>query len=191
MKRLEKSQIVVIAAMLFMVIFLMFAVLVDGYLIMIKRQELLQLASSAGKAGLIEVGNQIMTQNSIDLLLKREIELTIQATRNSKLPETTFGEGKLPYVMSTQDYQATLISPPIQTQVTSRAQRYIDNANLFKPQADDVEVMIIYPYQYSDAKSNLIIWIRLKQKIRLFFGALFTLSDGEIIRESKQSIPVK
>jgi hypothetical protein len=188
MNRLERSQVIIIVAFLFMILFLLIAIVIDGSLMLIQRQELLRLASSAGKAGLLEVGNQIMTQASIDQIIKQELELTSEAFISSNQLGTLAPQDKTPSIRNTQNYQATLISPPIQTQVASSAQEFIDDYLLLKPQLGYVSETIIYPYQDLSDKSDLEIWVQIRVKIRLIFGSLLFLEEGEIIGESIQSI---
>ncbi len=189
MNRLERSQVIIIVAILFMILFLLIAIVIDGSLMLIQRQELLRLASSAGKAGLLEVGNQIMTQDSIDQIIKQELELTSQAANSSNHFGTLSPQEKNPPLRNTQNYHATLISSPIQTQVASSAKEYINNYKLLKPQPGYVSETILYPYQDLSDKSDLEIWVQIRIKIRLIFGSLLFLEEGELIGESIQSIP--
>ena len=110
----------VIVAVLLIVILLFLAVIVDGARIMVEQRELSRAADAAGKAGLILVGDRMVTQVVDAQTVAAEITLTstpMGATPGPTLTPTPGSDDFFEWL--TDDHRMTLVAPPMQTLVAT------------------------------------------------------------------------
>lgn len=119
-KNSEKAQVVIIVAVLLMVILLMLALIIDGARLMVEQQELKRAADAAGKAGLIVVGDRMVTQ--VVSAQTAAANLTLTATPAGSTPGPTLTPTPAPddfYSWLNDDHRETLVAPPMQTLVAT------------------------------------------------------------------------
>lgn len=188
--RKNRGQVLVILAFLFIVVLLILAVLIDGARLMIEKQELQRAADAAGKAGLLLVGDQMMTQ-----AVRAQHEITCTATEvpldpgtAELVPSATPPPTELTGWLDEED-RSTLISPPIQTsvshQVLEQARR--NGKGLENPEI--TEIIIDYPAGYQPHDRYLHLAICIHQKVDLLFGHWLGPGEGILVGESRQKIP--
>jgi len=186
----EKAQVVVIFAVLLMVVMLLLAVIIDGARLMLKRQELTRVASAAGKAGLIVVGDQMVTQVVKAQTEVAMVTLTPQPTGVLLGPTPTPIPAEDDFFGWINDTQrAILVGTQMRTMVATNVKGYAEVNGLGLSNSDVSEVEIIYPYQYYPGDQNLQISVRIEHIFVAVFRSLLEIEDGTISGRSKQNIP--
>lgn len=186
----ERAQIVIIVAVLLMITLLFLAVIIDGARLMMERQELKRVADAAGKAGLIVVGDQMVTQVVQVQTATAKVSCTPTPTNSTPGPTytpTDPGDGF--YQWLDDDHRATLVAPPMQTLVTTHAIGCADENGLSLSHPAVKAVDVTYPYQYHSEDQHLQIYVRIKRKVTVMFGSLLGIPEGELSGDAKQSIP--
>ncbi len=188
--RSERAQIVIIVAVLLMVALLFLAVIIDGARLMVERQELIRVADAAGKAGLIVVGDQIVTQ----------VVQVQTATAKASCTPTPWGSTPGPTLTPTDpedgfyrwlddDHRATLVAPPMQTLVTTHSIGYAEVNERGPSHPAVMDFVVDYPHEYHPDDQQLRIYVCIKKKVTVMFGSLLGIKEGALIGDSKQSIP--
>lgn len=190
MRKQEKAQVIVIAGILLMVLLLILAVLLDGSRLMIEKQTLERAADSSGKAGLIPVADRMVTQ-----VVAAQ---TAAANRIGTPTGPTWTPG--PTATGTPDqsdfygwlddhHRMTLVAPPMRTVVAGQALAYADQNGAGLSNPDILQVEVNYPYQYHASDRVIKIHLLIRRKVRIVFGSLLGIDEGEISGETKQSLP--
>ena len=190
MKKSEKAQIVIIVAVLLMVILLFLALIIDGARLMVEQQELKRAAEAAGKAGLIFVGDRMVTQ--VVSAQTAAASLTLSATPPGSTPGPTLTPTPAPndfFGWLTDFHRATLVAPPMRTLVATYVLGSAED-NGFGPSNPAVaEFEVDYPHQYHPGDQHLQIYIRIKRVAAVIFGSILNLDEGVLSGDAKQSIP--
>lgn len=190
MMRSEKAQIVIIVAVLLMVALLFLAVIIDGARLMVERQALIRIADAAGKAGLIIVGDQMVTQVVNVQTATAKVSCTPTpwgSTPGPTLTPTDSGDGF--YSWMDDDHRATLVAPPMQTLVATHSIGYAEMNGLGPSHPAVKDFVVDYPHEYHPDHQQLRIYVRIKKKVTVMFGSLLGIKEGVLIGDSKQSIP--
>ena len=190
MKNSEKAQVVIIVAVLLMVILLMLALIIDGARLMVEQQELKRAADAAGKAGLIVVGDQMVTQ--VVNAQTAAANLTLTATPAGSTPGPTLTPTPAPddfYSWLNDDHRETLIAPPMQTLVATHVLGSVEENGFGFSNPAVTELEINYPDQYFSGAQHLQIYFQIKRIVTVMFGSLLNLEEGVLSGDTKQSIP--
>jgi hypothetical protein len=189
MKTNQRAQIIVILAVLLMVCFFILAFLLDLSRLMIQKQHLFRAADSAGKAGLLIVADEMVTQ-------------VISA---SKFTATAAAPGKIPGTPSAaeistaapnpnlklldEDCRKTLVADPMQTKVAGQVLEVIESNDLDRYSTGDYSLEILYPAEFQPDGKHLEIIVRIRKKMELIFSQFWAIEKGKINVESRQRIP--
>lgn len=190
MKKSEKSQIVIIVAVLLMVILLFLALIIDGARLMVEHQELKRAAEAAGKAGLIVVGDRMVTQ--VVSAQTAAASLTLTATPAGSTPGPTLTPIPAPddfYSWLTEDHRATLVAPSMRTLVATHVLGSAEENGFGLSNPAVTEFEVDYPHQYQPGDQHLQIYIRIKRVVAVIFGSILNLDEGVLSGDTKQSIP--
>lgn len=186
----ERAQVVIIVAVLLMVVLLLFAVIIDGSRLMWERQRLNRAADAAGKAGLVVVGDHMVTQ--VVGAQTVVASLTPSPTNIGGTPNptpTTMPAGDDFYAWLDDEHRATLVAPAMRTVVARYAIGYAEDNELGPSHPQVTSFEVIYPYQYHPADKHLSLLVRITRKVSVVFGSLFGMSEGVLTGNAKQSIP--
>lgn len=190
MKKSEKSQIVIIVAVLLMVILLFLALIIDGARLMVEHQELKRAAEAAGKAGLIVVGDRMVTQ--VVSAQTAAASLTLTATPAGSTPGPTLTPIPAPddfYSWLTEEHRATLVAPSMRTLVATYVLGSAEKNGFGLSNPAVTEFEVDYPHQYHPGDQHLQIYIRIKRVVAVIFGSILNLDEGVLSGDTKQSIP--
>jgi hypothetical protein len=190
MKNTESGQVVIIVAVILIVILLFLAVIIDGARLMVEHQELKRAAEAAGKAGLIVVGDQMVTQ--VVKAQTAAASVTLTATPLGSTPGPTLTSTPAPddfYGWLNQDHRKTLVAPLMQTLVaTSVLESAEENGlGLSNPAVTNLEIN--YPDQYVPGAQHLQIYVRIERVVAVMFGSFLNLEEGVLSGDTKQIIP--
>jgi len=184
------GQTTVLTAIFLMGALLMLAVLVDIGRISVERHELANAAGAAAKAGLVTVGDQMMTQALAQQTL---------AAQSPCVPDAGYGTpgatctatpspANIPAWLTNEDRQA-LVAAPMRTQVAVRVQQNAARNQVAPGDPGVASFEVIYPYAYTPAAHNLSILVRIRREVKiLLFGFWEGSETLGIEAESKQSI---
>jgi hypothetical protein len=192
MIRNEQAQIVIIVAVLLMVTLIFLAVVIDGARLMIERQELKRAADAAGKAGLIVVGDRMVTQ--VVQAQTATTKATVTPTSEGSTPGPTLtptDPGDEFFSWLDDDHKQTLVAPPMQTLVTTYAIAYAEENELGPSHPAVIVIGVDYPYHYHPDDHHLQIYVRIRRKVSVMFGFMLGIPEGELSGDAKQSIPHK
>jgi len=190
MRHREKAQVIVIAAILLMVLLLILAVVLDGAKIMMEKQILERAADSSGKAGLIPVSDQLVTQVvAAQTETAARVGTPTGLTRTPGPTATQTPDQVNFYGWVNDDHRATIVAPPMRTMVATHSLAFADQNGVGLSNPDILHVEVSYPYQYDPDDQDLKIHIYIRRKVQIVFGSLLGINEGVISGESTQSLP--
>ena len=190
MRSNEQGQVVIIVAVVLMVTLFFLAVIIDGARLMVERQELKRAADAAAKAGLVVVGDRMVTQ----VIQAQTAQASVTVTPNpvgstpGVTPTATSSSGKF-YDWLDDDHRATLVAPPMQTVVATQSVGYAEMNGLGPSNPLVLEFDVAFPYQYDPGGQHLKIHVQIRRKVTVMFASLLGIEEGVLSGESKQSIP--
>ena len=190
MRNNEQGQVIIIVAVLLVVVLIFLAVIIDGARLMVEQQDLNRAADAAGKAGLLVVGDQMVTQVVSAQTAAASITLTatpIGSTPGPTLTPTPAADDFFSWM--SDDHRKTLVAPHMQTLVATHVVGSVEEngLGLSNPVVTDLE--ITYPDQYQPGDQDLKIDIQIKRVVAVIFGNLLNLNEGVLTGNSKQSLP--
>jgi hypothetical protein len=186
----DDGQVLIIVAVLLIVLLLFLAVIIDGARLMVEQQEINRAADAAGKAGLIVVGDRMVTQ--VVSAQTAAASRTLTATPVGSTPGPTLTPTPAPddlYSWLTEDHRKTLIAPPMRTMVATYVFGSAEENGLGLSNPHVTELIIIYPDQYSPDSQSLELQVRIRRDVVIIFGSLLNLNGGVLFGTSRQSIP--
>ncbi len=190
MKKSEKAQVVIIVAVLLMVILLLIALIIDGARLMVEQQELKRAAEAAGKAGLIIIGDWMVTQ--VVGAQTAAANVTLTATPEGSTPGPTLTPTPALddfYSWLTEDHRETLIAPQMQTLVATHVLGSAEENGFGFSNPAVTELEINYPDQHFSGSQHLQIYFRIKRIVTVIFGSLLNLEEGVLSGDTKQRVP--
>lgn len=190
MKIGEKGQVIIIVAVLLVVVLLFLAVIIDGARLMVEYQELNRAVDAAGKAGLIVVGDRMVTQ--VVNAQTAAASLTLTATPVGCTPGPTLTETPEAddfYSWLTEDHRKTLIAPPMQTKIATYVLGSVEENGFGLNNPSIIGLDITYPDQYDIDMKHLQIFIQINRRVAIIFGRLLNLNEGVLSGSTRQSIP--
>ncbi len=190
MRKAEKGQVIVIVAVLLVVVLTILAVIIDGARLMVEQQEINRAAAAAGKAGLIILGDRMVTQVIAAQTEAASITLTatpIGSTPGPTLTPTPAADDFFSWI--SDNHRKTLVAPPMQTLVTTQVMGSAEENDhgLSNPVITGLE--ITYPDHYLEGDKNIQIVVRIDRVVAIIFGSLFNLEEGVLSGNTKQNIP--
>lgn len=190
MKKNEQGQVIIIVAVLLVVVLTILAVIIDGARLLVEQQEINRAADAAGKAGLIVVGDQMVTQVVAAQTAAASITLTatpIGSTPGPTLTPTPAADDFFSWINN--DHRLTLVAPPMQTLVATHVMGSAEENDhgLSNPVITGLEIN--YPDHYLIGDQNIQIDVRINRVVAIMFGALFNLEEGALSGNTKQNIP--
>ncbi len=190
MRKNEKGQVIIIVAVLLVVVLTILAVIIDGARLMVEQQEINRAADAAGKAGLIIVGDKMVTQVVAAQTAAAGITLTatpVGSTPGPSLTPTPAADDFFSWI--NDDHRKTLVAPPMQTQVATHVLGSVEENDhgLSNPVITGLE--ITYPDHYLMGDQNIQIAVRIDRVVAVIFGSLFNLDEGVLSGNTKQNIP--
>jgi len=186
----QRGQILILLAVLVTVFLLMMAVMVDGARIYIEQQKIERSLDAAGKAGLIIVGNRMVTQVVKAQTLAASIT---PAPIPGGIPPgptltATPGPNNLFSWLSDEDRQK-LVAPPMQTIVATHILGSLSENGLDLSNPNVIDIKISYPDDYDPENKTIDIQLELERRVVIIFGGLLNLNEGIIHGSSRQSMP--
>ncbi len=191
MKSKERAQVLIIVAIAMVVLMLLFAVIVDGGRLMIKDHQIGRVADAAAKAGMVVVGDQMVTQ-----AVWRQSEAAMRPPCNPDAGYGTPGASctatpqpqDIPAWLTDED-RATLVSPAMQTPVAAAVFEYADQNEAGPTDLDMCEVTVAYPFDYRLDDKNLHLHVRLHCHVAILLAGTLGQDQVRISAESEQSLP--
>ncbi len=190
MRKNKSGQVIIIVAVLLLGVLIVLALIIDGSRIMIEQQELNRSADAAGKAGLIIVGDQMLTQVVSAQTAAASITLTAAPVGSPLGPSLT--PTPLPgefFSWINEDHRKTLVAPPMQTLVATHVLGSAEENGfgLNNPAMTGLEIS--YPDGYHPGDLSIRISVRMDRLVVVMFGNLLNLNEGVLSGKTKQSIP--
>ncbi len=190
MKKSDGGQILIIVAVLLTAAFLLLAVIIDGSRLLLEQQELNRAADAAGKAGLIMVGNQMVTQ---------VVNAQTAASSNKTTPtnddfgsELTLtpapGQDDFFYWIN-DDHRKTLVGAPMQTLVATHVLGAAEENGLGLSNPSVTRLEIVYPFSYDLNDQFIRIKVRIERVVPILFGNFLQLEDGVLSGDAEDKIP--
>ena len=186
----EDGQVVIIVAVALVVILLILAVIIDGARLMVERQELNRAADAAGKAGLIVVGDRMVTQ--VVAAQTAASSVTIIPTVPGGTPGPTLTPTPASddfYSWLTDEDRQTLVAPPMQTLVATQVLGSAgeNDHGLDNPAVTGLE--ITYPDGYDPGAPDIQIQVKIDRTVAVIFGRILNFNEGVLSGLSRQKIP--
>ena len=176
-------------ALLLVVVLTILAVIIDGARLMMEQQEIKRVADAAGKAGLIIVGDHMITQVVAAQTAAASITLTATPLGSTPGPTLTPTPGVDDFFSwINDDHRKTLIAPLMQTLVATHVLGSAEENDQGLSNPVITEIEITYPYQYLVGDQNIQIKVRIDRVVAILFGSLFNLDEGVLSGNTKQNI---
>jgi len=189
-RKTENGQVIIIVAFLLVVVLTLLALIIDGSRIMVVKQELNRAADAAGKAGLIIVGDQMITQ--VVGAQTAAASITVTATPVGSTPGPTLTPTPSLddfYSWINDDHKKTLVAPPMQTLVATHVLGSAEENGYGLSNPDILRLDISYPDNYLPGDQNIQIKVRIDRFVAILFGSLFNFENGVLSGSTKQYIP--
>ena len=171
------GQILVVIALLMMVVLMLLAVAVDGGRLMIERTRLRRAAQAAADAGIGVVAEQMVIQAAA-----RQTQAALLPTCAPAGPCTpTPAINNVPGWLTDED-RATLVAPPMQTQVASEAKQYAQR-NEF------AEAEVGYPESYDPASPVVRIMVALRRRATILLAGLLGEEWVDLVEQGLSQVP--
>ncbi len=191
MKSKERAQVLVIVTILLVVLMLLFAVIVDGGHLMIQNHQIGRVADAASKAGMVVVGDRMVTQ-----AVWRQSEA---AMRPPCTPDAGYGAPgaactatpqpqDIPAWLTDED-RAALVSPAMQTPVAAAVLEYAEHNGAAPSSPNMCEVTVTYPFDYQPGDKNLRLRVHLHCHVAILLTGLLGQDQVGISAEGEQSLP--
>jgi uncharacterized membrane protein len=155
-----RGQMLIVIALLLMALLLLLAVAVDGGRLVVERTRLRRAAQAAADAGVGVVADQMVTQAAERQTQAALLPTCAPAGPCTPTPPLSDVSGWL-----TDDDRATLVAPPIQTQVAAEAQQYV-----LRNEFADAEVS--YPASYSVDAPVVRVLVTLERRATILLAGL-------------------
>ena len=186
----QRGQVIIIVAVLLMVLLLFLAVIIDGARIFVEQQEINRALDAAGKAGLIVVGDRMVTQ--VVSAQTAAASITPSPTLSGSTPgptptETPAADDFYPWL--TDEDRQTLVAPPLQTAVATHVLGSLQENGLGLENPNVIDIGITYPEDYHPDDPTLEILLKLDRRVVIIFGKILNLNEGVLSGSSKQTIP--
>ena len=186
----DKGQVIIIVAFLLVAVLIVLALIIDGSRFMLEQQELDRAADAAGKAGMIIVGDQMVTQ--VAGVQTAAARITLAATSVGSSPGPTLTPTPAAdefFSWINEDHKKTLVAPPMQTLVAAHVLGSAEENGfgLSNPAVTGLEIS--YPNEYHPGDRSIQISVRINRLVVVMFGNLLNLNEGVISGKTKQSIP--
>lgn len=186
----ESGQLIIIIAILLMVLLLLLAVIIDAARLFLEQQEINRALDAAGKAGLIVVGDLMVTQvvaaqtaAAVNTPWATTLELTPHPSPTATPEPDDF------YDWLTVEDRQTLFAPPLQTEVAGEALRYLEKNGLGLGNPDVIDIRVSYPVEDHSGEPTLAILLELDRRMVVIFGRILGINQGILSGQSKQTIP--
>jgi uncharacterized membrane protein len=160
-----RGQMLIVVAILLVVVLMLLAVGVDGGRLMIERTRLRRSAQAAADAGIAVVAEQMVTQAAARQTQSALLPACAPAFPCTPTPAVKDVPGWL-----TDDDRATLVAPPMQTQVAAEARQYAQLNDIASPE-------VTYPQAYDPGAPAVRILVTLRRRATILLAGL--LGGGE------------
>jgi len=190
MRKNEKGQVIIIVAVLLVVVLIILALIIDGSRILVEQQELNRVADAAGKAGLIIVGDQMVTQVVCAQTAAASITLTatpVGSTPGPTLTPTPAADDFFSWI--NEDHKKILVAPPMQTLVATHVLGSAEENGFGFSNPVVTGLEISYPDGYLPGDQSIQISVRIDRLVVVIFGNLLNLKEGVLSGKTLQSIP--
>ena len=190
MMKKEQGQVIIIVAVLLVVVLTILAIIIDGARLMVEKQEISRAADAAGKAGLIIIGDEMVTQ--VVAAQTAAAEMTLTATTVGSTPGPTLSPTPAAddfFAWMNDDHRKTLVAPPMRTLVATHVMGSAEENGHGESNPVITGLEIIYPDSYLVGDQTIQISVRIERKAAVLFGSLFNLEQGVIHGNTQQTIP--
>lgn len=186
----ERGQVILIVAVLLVVLLFLLAVLIDSARLFVEQQEINRALDAAGKAGLIVVGDRMVTQVVSAQTAAASItpSVTLSGGTPGPTPTQTPGADEF-YDWLSDDDRQTLVAPPFQTLVATQVLGSLNENGFGKDNPNIINIGISYPESYHLDDQTLEILLTLDRRVVIIFGKILNLNQGVLSGSSKQTIP--
>lgn len=182
----ERGQVILIVAVLLVVLLFLLAVLIDAGRLFVEQQEINRALDAAGKAGLILVGDRMVTQ--VVAAQTAAASITPGEGTPGPTPTRTPGPDDF-YAWLTDEDRQTLVAPPLQTLVATQVLGSLEENGFGKDHPQVIYIGISYPEDYNLDDQTLEILLNFDRRVVILFGKILNLNQGVLSGSSKQTIP--
>lgn len=189
MNKNEEGQIIILVAFVLIAVLLFLAVIIDGTRLLVEQQELNRVADAAGKAGLIIVGNHIVTQVIEAQLGSNTTPTGAEPDGNSskQTPTPTPGANDILSWIS-DDHRKTLVAPLMQTLVATLVMGCAEENGLGLSNPSVTRLEIIYPYSFTQEDKVFRIRVQIEKAVPILFRKLLGLENGVLTGNAEEKI---
>lgn len=182
--RNQSGQTLILIAVLLVVVLIIMAVIIDSGRLLLERQEIKRASAAGGKAGLIYVGNLMITQMATSYQTA-----TLTPGTVTPIPSCIPGTGcvRLEENLTDQD-RVLLVSAPVRTQVASKVRQHLRLNGYLEGKEGLLSIEVIYPFEYRLENENLEIFVRLTKVAPALYSGFVPMENGVITGESRQSV---
>jgi Flp pilus assembly protein TadG len=175
----QRGQIVIIVAVLLTATLFLLALVVDGGRIAWQRSQAKRAAQAAADAGIGIVAENIVTQ----AVLRQTEAASSPCSSCTPTPDPAIASSWL-----TADDRATLIAPPLRTQVAAEALEYAQR-NGFDPAQPEVQsVQIDYPLSYNPSDDSIRIRVQITRNFIVLLAGILGQESFDIPVEAISQI---
>ena len=175
----ERGQVILIVAILLVVVLFSLAILIDAARLFVEQQEINRALDAAGKAGLIVVGDRMVTQ--VVSAQTAAASITPLSTSSSETPGPTPTQTPDPedfYGWLNDEDRQTLVAPPLQTLVATQVLGSLKENGLGVDNLNVLKIEISYPEGYHLEDQTLEILLTLDRRVVIIFGKILNLNQG-------------
>jgi len=172
-----RGQMLVVIALLLMVLLMLLAVAVDGGRLVVERTRLRRSAQAAADAGIGLVAEQMVTQAAARQTQAALLPTCAPAGPCSPTPAINDVPGWL-----TDDDRATLVAPPMQTQVAAEAMDYAQRNE--SPEAE-----IRYPDSYDPGAPEVRVLVTLRRRATILLAGLLGQEWVDLAEQGLSQVP--
>lgn len=172
-----RGQMLIVVAILLMVVLMILAVAVDGGRLLVERARVRRAAQAAADAGIGLVAEHMVTQAAARQTQAAGLPTCAPAGPCTPTPALNDVPAWL-----TDDDRATLVAPPMQTQVAAESSRYA-LLNGF-PQAE-----VGYPQGYDSGGPAVRIAVTLRRRASILLAGLLDREWVDLAESSLSQIP--
>lgn len=186
----ERGQVIIIVAILLVALLLFLAILIDGSRLFIEMQEINRALDAAGKAGLIVVGDQMVTQAAAAQTAAASITPSATPSVGTTGPTlTATPRGDDIYAWLSDEDRQTLVAPPMQTLVATHVLGSLEENGFGEGNPNLIDIQISYPDRDQSTDQTLGILLDLDRRVVIIFGRILNLNQGVLSGSAKQTIP--
>jgi uncharacterized membrane protein len=172
-----RGQMLIVVAILLAIVLMLLAVAVDGGRLMIERTRLRRSAQASADAGIGLVAEHMVTHAAVRQTQAAALPTCAPGMPCTPTPALNDVTGWL-----TDDDRATLVAPPMKTQVAAEARQY---AQL----NDFASAEVIYPQDYDPDAPVVRVLVTLRRRATILLAGLLEEEWVDLVEQGLSQIP--